>query len=618
MDNKITQDLLIGINNNNNIIIPEKNRPLNLAIIGTKNSGKTTKILPMLAKQQIEDGSNFVGCTFIVNDKEESYHLMAIANRLKKKTQLKVIKPSADIVTYKTLLADNPYDYDEMNALIDYKTEIRNKAIVVIDLEEEKYGEKSKRLLKKILYHLYIDIQNTDITLRRPHYLYIDDADEYISSLENLLKYNETYNLATTLFLSSFTNLRTKDQAIIESFVKNYIVLSNLLTSDIYYFAEKFSYYKEFSSLEEYNLNKIKITKEIILRTPNIIIYNIIDNKGLKQYGKCNLYNNLNDDKENEAILNISKKIKKKMLIPDNNIPLKMGIDKFNEINYPKNIKNEQYEDVTESVQKVSSNIDLGDAILDNIDNIPDLYKDEEENFDITKIVDINTGALDTSKKKKKKKKKKKHSQILNDVSDNVNDGINTNPNINKENVIDSENTDNLDIINEVNDIISDSDVSKDIDDSINPEDSNDIKNIIKDVTENTIANEENQENDINEEINFTDINNESSKEEYLNDEDEDIIINIEHKNESKKSEIDDAFDNSLEKLADAEEENYNDFYPEYIPETAYEIDENNNDKNIKQSDTNLNTSSNNISDDSNKTFFDIDSLFDDDESDEN
>jgi hypothetical protein len=638
MNNKSIQNLIIGIDKEETVEISEKSRLLNLAVIGTKNSGKTTKIIPAFAKQQIQNGGNFVGCTFIVNDKEEAYFLMSLANRLKRKTQLKVIKPSADITTYKMLLEDKPYDYDEMTKLIDYKQEIRNKSIIIIDLEEEKYKDKSRRMLKKILHHLYIDIQNTEVTLKRPHYLYVDDADNYITEIGDLLKYNENYDLSTTLFLNSFTELDYDAKYLLESCVKNYILLSGLVFNDITYFVDKFSYFKPITTVDDFNLYKIQLFRELSLRTPNTIFYMTVD-KGIKKCGKCAFYNNgLDDEEERISIINIGKKLKKKTIVPDNNIPFKISNEDFNNRVYninqslSNNSAKSTFNPINQEELPVASD-NIVDAILDNIDDIPTLYRNETESFDINNLVDINPEALETQSKKKKKKKKKKKNQLSNEVNaaENLNnvvesiftetndvnkieDDVLENENVSEENVEQPEEESENDIINIVEEASTDIEDDSDID----AEENNDFTDIIENINNSVVStpdviNTENEVIDYSTEDDNQNISEETVDENYISDnDDEDMIINIERKYEEPKIKtIDDEFDNSLEKLADAEEEQYNNYYPDFIPDYAYDDFETDT---TSEDIISVEEEKENSSDDKNqdKAFFDIDSLFDD------
>ena len=567
MNDKKDLDLIIGKNRTekaeNYIKIPEESRFLNTVVIGTNHSGKTSKILPALAYQQISNGSNTTGCTFIVNNREEAFFIASLAQRLKRKTQLKIIKPSADLNTYQELIKNKEYNYEEMTKLIDYKQEIRNKSIVIIDLEINKYKDSSKMLLRKLLKHLYIDIQNVDVTLNRQHYLFIDDADEYIEDLEEILEYGDELNLATMLFINSFSKLNDNKKYIIEKNIKNYILLANLIKEDINYFAERYSIFNiaKQEDAENFDLILIKYKRLLALRPGNSIHYEIIIDResNKREFGKCSFYNEyLKDEKQRESIYGIAKKIKKKNIIPDNNIPFKIEIDDFNKKFYPNSLEVEKSENSIESkplsVKPTKNENIVAEAILDNINDIPELYNEETSSFDIDEMLIKNevpiTSENETIKKKKKKKKKKHNNQ---------NEIILENTNENKN--IDNKKEDNK---------LSNETINK-VDENINKNQIDDEIIQFNPIEEYGHFNEYNIVEDDMEEPYLIEENN------AIIDNNDDLLINVKNKPQKQERTIEDEFNDSIEGFAENE-----------IKEEAKKTE--------------------------NKTYFDIDSLFDDED----
>lgn len=438
MNNKNNLNLSIGApKDGKKIIINEKNRFLNLAVIGTKNTGKTTKVMSSFAKQMIKDGTNEAGCTFIVNGKDEAFYIYSIAQRLKKKSQIRMFKPSVDINTYRAIVENDKYDYDKMANLIDYKKEIRDKSIIIIDVEEILYCDKSELLLKKILHHLFIDIQNTKETLNRPHYLFIDDADGYLDILKELLIYGEEYNLALTLFLNSVSELSERNQFLIKNTIKNYIILSDVSYEDAVYFSNRI---KPLTDIENQTKNLI----EIMSMQKGFVFYNIVNENNHYEYGKCKFISEIITDDEDDSIMKNAKKIKKKLAIPDNNIPIKISTDDFNK-KYYKEITTKKSKEIFKEIndldnQNTNTNYEekatnvVADAILENVKNTSELYRTEKQEFDLNKIIE-NTVPKNTEdikpieddepvlKKKKKKKKKKKHNN-----NQEISSGLEVNP----------------------------------------------------------------------------------------------------------------------------------------------------------------------------------------------
>lgn len=605
MNEKINQDLKIGFikekeKRDSYITISEKSRYFNTAVVGLNTSDEKEKLIASFAKQQIQNGGNSTGCTFIVSGKEQAFFIASIAQRLKRKTQVKILKPSSDINTYKALIEDKEYNYDKMCKILDYKQEIRDKSIIIIDLEEFKYKEKSKALLRKILQHLYIDIQKTDKTLGRPHYLYIDDADEYIGNLKEILINGKDFNLTTTLFLNSISYLSKENQEIIENNVKNYIFMSNMSNSDTNYFSEKISnIISNINDFNNYEALLLSIKRSLNMTNNKTIHYCISKDDGFPVYGRCLLYNAAyTTEEEFESIANIAKKIKKKSIIADNNIPFKLAVEEFNKKYYTsiitkasleeKNIKPKQNEknikEIVKTQDEEKQEMTLTDTIIENVNNIPSLYENETEVFDINTIIeeDINTKKInelnnaisDTEvipKKKKKKKKKKKH---LNSQIEENNEQTNNQ-------------TEN--IISFVEEPMSNKEGMKDeVDEIINIEETIEIEK-----SDTTISEYE----AVEQYENFDDYNI-VDDEPYLYEEekaiiDEDnseMIISIKRQ-ENKERTIDDEFN-----------ETYEGFAEKVVEETENEVILPIQNEPVKEQN------------DTSKTYFDIDSLFDDED----
>lgn len=270
-DETIDNRLIIGQNDkHNDFYISENCRYLNMAIIGSKGTGKTTSLLPFFAEQDIS--KKMAGATFIVSDKEMAYGIYSLCKKYKRKVRL--LKPTTNNEINNKFLWKTEYDYDNINEhIINYKEAIRRKEIVIIDMEVFKYKIDAIRATSMLLLQLRLDLADTDITQRNPHFLYVDDAYYYMRFLEDFLRYGSTYNLGTILFLESRSQLLTKEKdlrMILDDNVRNYLLLNKLTVDD-------FNYYK--SQFPE------KIFDGIQNREKTTLTFQTVDPKGLVRTG---------------------------------------------------------------------------------------------------------------------------------------------------------------------------------------------------------------------------------------------------------------------------------------------------------------------------------------------
>ena len=267
-DNK----LVIGLNDKNKeLFIPEKSRFLNTLVLGTKGTGKTTSVLPMFVEQDLKRKN--AGVTIISSSKEMSYNLYSLAKKYKRK--ITFIKPSINNeVTNKFLwLQDYNYDYINEN-IINYKEAIKKKEVVIIDMELLKYKGDALKAIAMLLLQLRLDIQETDITQRCHHFLYVDDAYNYLKFLEDLLLFSDNYNLGITLFMQSRNQLITKNKdftSLISNNVRNTLLLNNLTIEDYNYYKDKF--FEKNNPSDFYN------------REFNTMLYETIDSMGVRRIG---------------------------------------------------------------------------------------------------------------------------------------------------------------------------------------------------------------------------------------------------------------------------------------------------------------------------------------------
>jgi len=255
------------------IYIPEKSRYLNTLVMGTKNSGKTYEMLPIMAKQDMENKE--CGATFVVGKKEMAYFLYAMAKQCGRRVVL--IKPSASLEA-ENLLWQEQYDYEYINDnVIDYKNAIKKKMIVIIDMEYIKYKGKSIRATAMLLSQFQLDIQEVGDTLKKSHFVYIDDAQHYVPFIETVLTTGEDYNIGVTLFMQSRNQLKTRNKnysSLIDNNIRSIILMNGLNILDVEHYQKQFY---------EHNINLF------LNRKHGQIIYETVDGTNTRRNGFADL-----------------------------------------------------------------------------------------------------------------------------------------------------------------------------------------------------------------------------------------------------------------------------------------------------------------------------------------
>ena len=265
--------LIIGISENKkdtNIFIPESSRYLNTLIIGNKGTGKTECLLPKMVEQDLKGKK--MGMTIITTKKEMAYNLYTLAKFYKhRESDIVFLKPSINNTVSNKLLWTTTYSYDFINEfVIDYKEAIKKKKIVIIDMEILKYKSEGLRAVAMLLLQLELDMQETDITQKTPHMLYIDDGQLYLPFLKDIVNNSDNYNIAVTLFLQSRNQLIVNDKdysKMIDNDFRNVLLLNSLTNNDIEYYKSRFN---------DYNFYGRKFTS---------ILYEIVDNSNVRRTG---------------------------------------------------------------------------------------------------------------------------------------------------------------------------------------------------------------------------------------------------------------------------------------------------------------------------------------------
>lgn len=231
-----SHQLILGENDKkNNVYIQERNRMKHLLVVGTKGTGKSTGVLPALAKQDFEDKR--AGATIVVGEKDTALLLFALAKRASRDVVL--IKPSLTDAG-KMLLLQTTYRYDNViNDVVDYEKAITKRQIVIIDMEFARHQEKAIKGVAYLMAALHEAVVKTNEHTPTKHFLYVDDVHLYLPFLKNILHSGKEYGVGCTLFLESRLQLATaEEKALVGAYVRNTVLMSELTLEDAQYYVE--------------------------------------------------------------------------------------------------------------------------------------------------------------------------------------------------------------------------------------------------------------------------------------------------------------------------------------------------------------------------------------------
>lgn len=248
------------------LYLEEKNRMKNLVVVGTLGTGKSSRILPSLAEQDIKDKR--VGATIVTGDKETAMLLYALAKRAGR--EVHIVKPSLTD-TGKLLLDKDSYCYQEVKEeILDFEKAIRRKQIIIIDMEFAIHHEKSIKAGAILLSSLAEAMAIQNVGNVTNHFLYVDDAYLYMPYLKTILRHGKDYGIGTILFLDSRLHLKEDELALLDSTVRSTVLTSGLTLSDAEYYARDI-YEKQIPYIRNRPLNEF--------------IYAIIDGEGKRIAG---------------------------------------------------------------------------------------------------------------------------------------------------------------------------------------------------------------------------------------------------------------------------------------------------------------------------------------------
>lgn len=357
----------IGIDTNNNYIeITEEARKTNLAVFGIKNTGKAFTLIPSLFAQDLSIKNK--GITIVIDTPELAWYLYAICRIKKRKVEL--LKPSVNFDITNKLLFSKDWNYEEINEIYDFKKAIEDKKITIIDMEEERYGEKSIRAASMLLLQLQSAMVMT--TKKVDHSVYIDGGSNYLPYLKNLLKYGDYYGFNTTLFFKSREEI--KDNIVfVDNYVRNFILLQGISYEDAKYFGMRF------------NLSKYEneAAQKLMNRGFGSLSYEILEGETFnRKIGECSLLE-FSEDKKTEYKEEATKWKKrnkdKAVTIGDHHYQLEKEGASLSIETGASTITEDIEKDITDSIEE----IDVEDPILEN-----DLIEEPENSNEVEEKVE--------------------------------------------------------------------------------------------------------------------------------------------------------------------------------------------------------------------------------------
>ena len=343
-------NLKVGINDKKKeIYIPHISRFLNTLVLGNKGTGKSSLILKEFAYQTISDRN--IGGTFIVSSKDLSYELYILAKHYKRRVVF--INPSISNDA-EILLKQKNLSINDISSKYNFEKYIFNNYIIIIDSENVANGSEGIKFTSLLLENLKNAMYKSDITCSRPHFLYVDDAFNYIDYLQDIIYYGNEYNLATTLFFQNRNQFKSENKdytSFIDSNIGNIILTNNLNIDDAKFYGEI-----------------LDINLAVCSKSKGKFFYEFKSKDGARFSGNGEIKESLEiEDIIYEELYSVKRALKRKKIKEKE----KNNIEKTSE-KFSKNKKPAPLEDINAQNNSIDDNnelINLGGNADDSIDN---------------------------------------------------------------------------------------------------------------------------------------------------------------------------------------------------------------------------------------------------------
>lgn len=361
--------LKIGVNDcNENIEISMKNCFFNTLVLGNKGTCKSELILSEFAYQTILDKN--VGGTFIVSSKDISFKLYLLAKQFKRRTMF--INPSVSLDVDNVMSTDN-FSKEHIESVFNFEKYIYNNYIVIVDAENILNSKNRVNFITFLMESFTKAFLNSKETCLKPHFLYVDDAFDYLDPLKNILYYGHEYNIGTTLFFQNRGQFMTHDTDytdFLDSNISNIILTNELTLKDKRFYEEMFE-------------EKLYLSSKSI----GDLYYSLRTDEGKRVNGNCKI-------EKHEDLLNISKEdiySTKKSLVRKKEKKKEAEIKKsvINQLNCAKDIKVQEKDIVETTVLKVSEDIKTIENFVQK-ETLNDIMMDTKEDTIIDTKEDIN------------------------------------------------------------------------------------------------------------------------------------------------------------------------------------------------------------------------------------
>lgn len=211
-------------------------RMQNIAFYGSKGSGKSNHVLPMLANEQLDRRSE--GALFIIEKSDISWMLYALAKKYHR--EVLFLTPSCN-AEMKTLINSGVSDVSDVDKLVNFVDILQQKKIVIIDAEPYRYQKKSVDLVATLLMKLQTNMHHN--SHETPFFVYIEDGDLYLPYVKDLITYGGQFGIGSTLFFQGRALMNAQSPVLsyfVEANIRTTVLMNALIYDDFKYFKERF------------------------------------------------------------------------------------------------------------------------------------------------------------------------------------------------------------------------------------------------------------------------------------------------------------------------------------------------------------------------------------------
>lgn len=211
-------------------------RMQNIAFYGSKGSGKSHHVLPMLANEQLDRRNE--GALFIIEDSNISWMLFALAKKYHR--EVLFLSPTCH-TGMKELIDFGVSNVSDVDNMIDFKEVLQQKKIVIIDAEPYRYQKKSVDLVATLLMNLQTNMHHN--SHETPFFVYVEDGDLYLPYMKDLITYGEQFGIGSTIFFQGRALMNAQSPVLsyfVEANIRTTVLMNALIYDDFKYFKERF------------------------------------------------------------------------------------------------------------------------------------------------------------------------------------------------------------------------------------------------------------------------------------------------------------------------------------------------------------------------------------------